>query len=38
VPSVDGQITLSTQRSRDGEAVRGALHLEPFEAVIATAD
>jgi alpha-glucosidase len=38
VPEVDGNIRLSTIRARDGEDVRGALHLEPWEAAIIVRD
>ena len=34
VGDVDGEIRISTIRARDGESVRGALHLEPWEAAI----
>ena len=34
VGDVDGEIRISTIRARDGESVRGALHLEPWEAAV----
>jgi alpha-glucosidase len=38
VPDVDGEIRVSTIRSRDAETVTGALELEPWEAAIVLRD